>query len=91
MIFQIHQNLRKQGKKYTIIYFPTKKEIDDYSRNKGIRKPLENRFGENLIFVTDDEYAMVSANGGLKNNPFDANYLLSLTFSPINIPDENTW
>lgn len=81
MTYKIYTPLRHKGIDYTIVYLPTNKDFDNHLFHQSYRLGLENKYGKNLVFVTDETYSTVSKPNN--NVKFDADNLLSLPFQTV--------
>ena len=84
MIYKIHQNYKYQGISYTIVKVDTSEDVDLHIHSDSKRVKLENKYGENIIFVTDDKGGLSGRHGG-KKSPFNPHDLLNLQFHQVNI------
>ena len=85
-IYEIYTNHRYGNTSYTIIKLDTVKDIEEHIFKDSKRRKIENLYGTNLIFVTDDKGGSVHKKG-TKKQPFEVRDLLSLTFVQVDIED----
>ena len=82
MKYKVYHPHRHKGISYAIVYLNNQKELDKHIFYDDDRKKLEQIYGVNIVFITDDEY-LVSGMANGQKSPFDDVQLINLPFHEV--------